>query len=61
MIRVTLFVALVAWLVVMVVNSWNMAPAAPEVSALCKDGTVSRSAVRSGTCAGHGGVRQWLK
>ena len=28
--------------------------------ATCKDGTTSYSAHHSGTCSGHGGVRQWL-
>jgi hypothetical protein len=29
-------------------------------TAICKDGTDSHSKHRSGTCSGHGGVRQWL-
>lgn len=29
-------------------------------TALCKDGSYSHSQHRSGTCSGHGGVRQWL-
>lgn len=29
-------------------------------SALCKDGTYSFSKHRSGTCAGHKGVKKWL-
>jgi len=32
---------------------------AAEPSATCKDGTVSYSASRSGTCAHHGGVAAW--
>ena len=30
-------------------------------TALCKDGTYSYSKHRSGTCSGHGGVKQWLQ
>lgn len=29
-------------------------------TALCRDGDYSFSTHRSGTCSGHGGVRQWL-
>ncbi|UKD51878.1 DUF3761 domain-containing protein [Amycolatopsis sp. FU40] len=29
-------------------------------TALCNDGTYSYSQHRSGTCSGHGGVKQWL-
>ena len=29
-------------------------------TARCKDGTMSSSAHRSGTCSGHGGVADWL-
>ena len=29
------------------------------VSAICNDGTLSRSRTRSGTCSQHGGVREW--
>lgn len=29
-------------------------------TAICRDGTYSYSAHRSGTCSGHGGVSQWL-
>ena len=29
-------------------------------TAVCKDGTDSHSEHRSGTCSGHGGVREWL-
>jgi hypothetical protein len=29
-------------------------------TAQCNDGTYSFSQHRSGTCSGHGGVRQWL-
>ena len=38
------------------------APAAAPggASAKCKDGTLSFSQHRSGTCSGHGGVAQWL-
>jgi serine/threonine-protein kinase len=30
------------------------------VTAICKDGTYSYSAHRSGTCSHHGGVSQWV-
>jgi hypothetical protein len=30
------------------------------VTAICKDGTYSYSQHRSGTCSGHGGVREWI-
>ena len=36
-------------------------PGYGDASAICKDGTLSYSAHRSGTCSRHGGVRQWLK
>ncbi|WP_081288333.1 DUF3761 domain-containing protein [Mycobacterium asiaticum] len=29
-------------------------------TAICGDGTYSHSTHRSGTCSGHGGVKQWL-
>ncbi|HEY2194487.1 MAG TPA: DUF3761 domain-containing protein [Actinomycetospora sp.] len=29
-------------------------------TAICKDGTDSHSKHKSGTCSGHGGVREWL-
>jgi hypothetical protein len=32
-----------------------------QATAICNDGTYSFSAERSGTCASHGGVRQWLQ
>jgi cytoskeletal protein RodZ len=35
-------------------------PAPGGASAKCKDGTLSFSQHRSGTCSGHGGVAQWL-
>jgi hypothetical protein len=31
-----------------------------QATAQCKDGTMSHSQHRSGTCAGHGGVANWL-
>lgn len=34
---------------------------AGEATALCNDGTRSASQHRSGACARHGGVKQWLK
>jgi len=36
-------------------------PGYGDASAVCNDGTLSHSAHRSGTCSGHGGVREWLK
>jgi hypothetical protein len=33
---------------------------AGAVTAKCKDGTVSHSQHRSGTCANHGGVASWM-
>jgi hypothetical protein len=39
----------------------NTAAVAPgAATARCKDGTLSYSKHRSGTCAGHGGVAQWM-
>lgn len=35
------------------------AASAAEPSALCRDGSLSYSASRSGTCSGHGGVAEW--
>lgn len=35
-------------------------PSTPVATAICKDGTFSYSATRSGTCSHHGGVRTWL-
>jgi hypothetical protein len=29
-------------------------------TAMCKDGTYSKSTHRSGTCSSHGGVASWL-
>lgn len=40
-------------------SSGTGAPAG--ATALCRDGTYSFSAHRSGTCAGHGGVARWLR
>lgn len=34
-------------------------PALPRISAQCRDGTVSWSRHRSGTCSHHGGVSAW--
>jgi hypothetical protein len=36
------------------------APAAGQPTARCKDGTMSYSQHRSGTCSRHGGVAEWL-
>jgi Protein of unknown function (DUF3761) len=30
-----------------------------DVTALCQDGTDSHSRHRTGTCSGHGGVKEW--
>ncbi|HEY3696884.1 DUF3761 domain-containing protein [Phenylobacterium sp.] len=40
----------------------RMAPAAQagQNTAVCKDGSYSKSLHRSGTCANHGGVANWL-
>lgn len=32
----------------------------PGATAVCRDGDYSFSTHHSGTCSGHGGVRQWL-
>lgn len=34
---------------------------APNVSAVCEDATLSYSTSRSGTCSGHGGVKEWIE
>ena len=31
------------------------------IRAVCKDGTISQSKNRNGTCSGHGGVAAWTK
>ena len=36
-------------------------PITRGATAICKDGTSSYSASRSGTCSHHGGVSQWLR
>ncbi len=59
--RILLFVAVVALLVSIGVNRICSTRPEGEVSAICNDGTVSRSTSRSGTCAHHGGVKQWTK
>jgi hypothetical protein len=42
-------------------NTSTVAPAAPgTVTARCRDGTVSHSQHRSGTCSRHGGVAAWM-
>lgn len=61
MIRVTVFVALIALCVVLGVNRASRADSPAPVSAQCNDGSLSRSATRSGTCAHHGGVMRWIK
>lgn len=47
-----------------VVNTPPRRPSSKSASAgataLCKDGTYSFSAHRSGTCSHHGGVKEWL-
>jgi hypothetical protein len=35
-------------------------PQQPPPTAVCRDGSYSYSAHRSGTCSYHGGVAQWL-
>lgn len=30
-------------------------------TAICKDGMLSTSESRRGTCSGHGGVKEWIK
>ena len=32
----------------------------PGATAICRDGDYSFSTHHTGTCSGHGGVRQWL-
>lgn len=32
-----------------------------QATALCRDGTESYSEHHSGTCSGHGGVREWYR
>jgi hypothetical protein len=42
------------------VSGQNTNPGGPNgATAICRDGTYSHSAHRSGTCARHGGVGQW--
>lgn len=41
-------------------RAFAQTPSAQSPTAKCRDGTVSYSATRSGTCSGHGGVAQWL-
>ena len=38
----------------------SRAPRAGQPTARCKDGTMSYSQHRSGTCSSHGGVAEWL-
>jgi hypothetical protein len=35
-------------------------PQQPPPTAVCRDGSYSYSAHRSGTCSSHGGVARWL-
>ncbi len=35
-------------------------PVTANPTAMCRDGSVSYSRHRSGTCSSHGGVQQWL-
>jgi hypothetical protein len=37
-----------------------VATAPGAVTARCKDGTLSHSLHRSGSCSGHGGVAAWM-
>ena len=41
-------------------STMQRAPPAGQPTARCKDGTLSYSQHRSGTCSRHGGVAQWL-
>jgi len=43
------------------VNAQAAHPAPSNATALCKDGTYSKSAHRTGTCSYHGGVVTWLR
>ena len=63
--RLTRVSTLVLGLVGCTLAGFSLAPAAvkdppPGATALCKDGTYSYSATRSGTCSHHGGVAVWL-
>jgi hypothetical protein len=40
--------------------TFAQSPSAQSPSAKCRDGTLSYSTTRSGTCSGHGGVAEWL-
>jgi hypothetical protein len=45
------------------VNTTAIAPAPPvagAVTARCRDGSLSHSLHRSGSCSGHGGVAAWM-
>ncbi|MGE0530850.1 MAG: DUF3761 domain-containing protein [Hyphomonadaceae bacterium] len=33
---------------------------AQDITAFCRDGWISRSPKRRGTCSGHLGVREWV-
>jgi hypothetical protein len=43
------------------VNTAAVVPATGAATARCRDGSMSASRHRSGTCAGHGGVAAWLQ
>lgn len=60
MFRVVLLAAIAGGGATMIVRVVRAA-APPDPQALCKDSTISYSRVRPGTCARHGGVRQWLQ
>ncbi len=47
-------------LLIMWIGAWfYFSDEPPKPMATCKDGTVSHSRNRSGTCSRHGGVLQW--
>lgn len=59
----TYFVTLLVVLAV-VVGGWlllNSADSTPPPHAICRDGWVSHSVNRQGTCSSHGGVATWLR
>jgi hypothetical protein len=52
--------ALAAVLIALAIGCVTTQPTQPPPSAVCRDGSYSYSAHRSGTCSYHGGVSQWL-
>lgn len=62
MIRIIAFVAFIAVLVYIGMHKYvDFQSEKQGVMAQCKDLSLSYSATRSGTCAGHGGVKKWTK